>query len=85
MSSTAWPEGVVARYLTVGGAHVVITTDTAPRTATCNGCDHSQSFTDSYLREFYIDEYVTARILQDAREWAQRHAETCRAVPKPTV
>lgn len=71
--SASWPEGIIARYLTVGGATVGITVETAdpanplyvPR---CGGCGTTAPHD--------LDEY-------DARIWAQTHAETCRALPRP--
>ncbi|CAM5429405.1 MULTISPECIES: hypothetical protein [Streptomyces] len=68
---TAWPEGVIARYLTVAEATVDIT-DTGEDSywryaVACTGCPQATS---------------------DDREawthaWAQSHAETCRAMPRP--
>jgi TPP-dependent indolepyruvate ferredoxin oxidoreductase alpha subunit len=77
-SPAPWPEGVIARYLTVGGvadpnATVDITDkgeDTYWRYDTaCAGCPHADMFTD----------------LDDARDDAQAHAERCRALPRPEV
>jgi hypothetical protein len=71
--SAAWPEGVIARYLTVAGA-TVDTTDNGEDTYwrydnACTGCTHK----DGFLRE------------DAARRDAQRHAEKCRALHRPTV
>ncbi|MEJ8671894.1 hypothetical protein WKI71_36680 [Streptomyces sp. MS1.AVA.1] len=71
--TTPWPEGVVARYLTVAGATVDIVDkgiderwryDTA-----CTGCPHKDMSV--------VEEY--------ARRDAQRHASVCRALPRPAV
>lgn len=95
MNDTAWPEGVVARYLTVGGATVDLTVrHTLPpkpiavaTRATCTGCPASTD--EGHYRTHYHGDFssteehdpdgATAR----AREWAQEHAETCRAMPTP--
>lgn len=73
MSADTWPEGVTARYLTIGGATVDIETEDADPTQRqyvprCHGCNAT-----------------SARDLDkpDANAWAQTHAETCRALPKP--
>ncbi|MEU0624998.1 hypothetical protein ABZ329_29575 [Streptomyces rubiginosohelvolus] len=68
---TAWPENVIARYLTVGGATVSIwaADQWTPVTAACGGCSASNE-----------DGGVNS---SDPKRWAQSHAETCRAIPKP--
>lgn len=92
-----WPEGVVARYLTVGGATVDITElHTLPpnpepyaTSAACTGCPatkeagHYRSVYGDYGGSW--DEHEPEAAEQKAREWAQAHAETCRALPKPEV
>jgi len=97
--SATWPSGVIARYLTAAGATVDLTerigyfeiehpTETH---AECRGCGanhtvewgwdpHHAHFGHGPQPDF--DEhgrFSTPR----AREWAQDHAATCRAVPKP--
>ncbi|MEV6580231.1 hypothetical protein AB0M92_18935 [Streptomyces sp. NPDC051582] len=72
--AAAWPKGVIARYQTVAGATVDLIRSAGGDPAYidgghCTGCDHSIKWT----REEY------------GREQAQSHAETCRAMPKPTV
>lgn len=99
--TTAWPEGVIARYLTVGSAIVDITQtqvihkegDRYTRntvgdltlTARCDGC----LARDEYLYEgLYLDlvEPVLANgYSEEVREWAQAHAETCRTMTTPTL
>lgn len=100
-TQTAWPEGVVARYLTVAGATVDLThgNRTYPTndgigenrnhtTATCTGCLATDEFSHwRVVKRMTFDDKVhdpeTAD--QDARNWAQKHAETCRAMPRPTT
>lgn len=67
---TAWPEGVTARYLTIGGATVDLRPGQAVTgaRAICGGCNES-----------------TTRGTNLTREWAQAHAEKCRALPKPAA
>ncbi|GAA2946208.1 MULTISPECIES: hypothetical protein [Streptomyces] len=94
--TTAWPVGVIARYLAVGGATVDIThrDETQDGTkkatcATCTGCRAAtvQPWADSFPN--YCRPGVTEFQNQDrgdraARAWAQKHAETCRALqPEP--
>lgn len=98
---TAWPEGVVARYLTVGGGTVDLieqsgyyTTDKSTEThAACSACPAKHTVEwgwDCSANQYgnpqpdSFDEggrYATPAV----REWAQDHAETCRAMPKPTA
>jgi hypothetical protein len=98
--SAAWPEGVIARYFTVGGATVDITVRlTLPpepipyaTRAACTGCPDAKEF------NHYRTYYGSGGFLSDAREehepevadeaartWAQSHAEKCRALPRPTA
>ncbi|MFD1832424.1 hypothetical protein ACFSJS_22650 [Streptomyces desertarenae] len=78
--TTAWPEGVIARYLTVAGAALgrddiaVDVSDKGEETywrygVTCSGC----SMTDETSERDRADHS------------AQAHAERCRAVPRPTA
>jgi hypothetical protein len=76
--STTWPEGVIARYLTVGGATVDILDkkdehdEPGEYVARCTGCTADWSNTRSdWNLQFQV------------RPWAQAHAEKCRAMPKP--
>ena len=81
--ASAWPAGVIARYLTVGGATVDITQDHSSATARCNGC------TDSGTRNWmdgdssYSPEAQERMAKEDTRRWAQNHSSTCRAMPNP--
>ncbi|MFI6587491.1 hypothetical protein [Embleya sp. NPDC050493] len=87
-----WPEGVLARYLTVGGATVDLTTDDSGRTtaASCTGCLRRENVRWRDGRYDYSDRWVEAepgeaeeRAEKGARAWAQTHAESCRSMPKP--
>jgi hypothetical protein len=98
---TSWPEGVIARYLAVGGGVVDVTerpgfygvkhpTETH---VSCSACPTSKTFDWGWSP--HHDEFGTGPqpdfdetgqdVLPAAREWAQSHAETCRAVPRPTA
>ncbi|WP_328903264.1 hypothetical protein OHR86_28085 [Streptomyces sp. NBC_00441] len=68
-TTTAWPEGVTARYLTVGGATVDITGGGDSTGYRCTGCPYRSG------------PYWTEQL---AHEQAQSHAEKCRAMPKPS-
>jgi hypothetical protein len=62
-----WPEGVLARYLTVAGATVDIHQGADGYTsARCTGCPIG-----------YTGDEMTAH------DRAQQHAEKCRALPRP--
>jgi hypothetical protein len=101
--STAWPEGVIARYLTVGGANVDITVQInhdniadedglslvdISHLATCTGCGSmAKAYSDRGIddteqaRRTAID--LTSPKGLEIKEWAQSHAEECRAMPRP--
>ncbi|MEU7177253.1 MULTISPECIES: hypothetical protein [Streptomyces] len=98
-TQTTWPKGVIARYLTVGGGFVDVTERSgyyavAYPTETyikCHGCgtDHTVDWGwSAYHDEFGegpqpdFDEGGTYA-MPHARAWAQSHAETCRAMPRP--
>lgn len=78
MPETTWPEGLIARYLTVGGATVDLTArpdvDADAMQAECHGCEVIVEHNGWYNRD---------RNTSDARTWAQVHAEKCRAIPRP--
>jgi hypothetical protein len=95
--SAAWPEGVVARYLTVGEALVDVTRSINPddekasrwdwTRATCAGCDQTDGAdwnTRPYTQVITVSqaEKIATR---EVRKWAQAHAEKCRALPRPTA
>ncbi|TSB28283.1 hypothetical protein [Streptomyces benahoarensis] len=61
-NADAWPEGVIARYLTLGGATVDVTPHPryrAPATAECHGCGQM------------------AYAERDLDGWAVKHAAVC--------
>ncbi|MFF8829139.1 hypothetical protein [Streptomyces sp. NPDC015131] len=95
-TQTTWPEGVLARYLTVGGATVDVTTRynafTPPKPiatlASCTGCPASEEVghwfgSGAHFNGTFREEHDRERADSQAREWAQSHAETCRAMPRP--
>jgi hypothetical protein len=84
---------VVARYLTVGTATVDVVEDpvfpSGGAAAVCAGCAvrRSDMVTDSALDWFGgsspdADREALAACVARMREWAQSHAETCRAMPR---
>ncbi|MFE1125886.1 hypothetical protein ACFW6R_04470 [Streptomyces albidoflavus] len=99
-TQTPWPEGVIGRYLTVGGATVDLThrltvlNPPKPHAslATCTGCSATEE--RSHYRTYYpsggylsdaVEEHEPDAADSVARDWAQAHAERCRALPKPTA
>lgn len=64
-----WPQGVIARYLTVAGATVDVRGGGDSASMTCLGCGDGNA------------SYVERR----TRELAQGHAEKCRALPRPAA
>jgi hypothetical protein len=95
--STEWPEGVIARYLTLGGATADVLDGTSPwrsgvghnLSAACTGelCDWT-----SHGPEFWFEagetsmDYVPYRdAVARLRADAQAHAEKCRAMLRPTA
>ncbi|MFE7106613.1 hypothetical protein ACFU98_35235 [Streptomyces sp. NPDC057575] len=99
--TTTWPEGVIARYLAVGGATVDLahgaryypTADGIGETrnhtsATCVACPATAEFSHwRVVKRMTFDDKVHDPNAADeaARAWAQEHAEKCRAMPKPTA
>ncbi|MFF4701406.1 hypothetical protein [Streptomyces chattanoogensis] len=96
-STTAWPEGVIARYLTVGSATADVIDDTAPwrggvshhLRAACTGelCDWRGRDREYW---FEADENPNGNdsfchTLERLQVIAQAHAEKCRAMPRPTA
>lgn len=97
---TAWPEGVTARYLTVGGAFAELVersghtryegpTETV---ATCTGCGDTWTF--DWVCQVWSE--TAQQIVDDiedggqsstrkARAWARGHAEKCRAMARPSA
>jgi hypothetical protein len=68
-TTAPWPDGVIARYLTVAGATVDVRGGGDHASMTCLGCDEGYAS---------FGEHRT-------RELAQGHAEKCRALPRPAV
>lgn len=70
-TSAKWPEGVITRYLTVGGALVNVweASKRGPEQGICSGCKAS-------TRDGGLNSSLP-------KVWAQEHAERCRAIPKP--
>lgn len=94
--TTTWPENVIARYLTTGGATVDLTYRLTPHTppqadatlAACTGCPASAEHNHHRLvwgMTVQREEHHPEAAERDARAWAQSHAETCRAMPRPTA
>lgn len=76
-----WPEGVIARYLTVGGATVDIKERQEGWRSPhwfCTACPGTSlgAYTGPFGDPF---------TLADIHKQAQAHAETCRALPRPTA
>jgi O-succinylbenzoate synthase len=90
-STEPWPEGVIARYLTVGGATVDLTDDSARDyiVATCTGerCGwQERTGLGGYIYD--TPEQTQARVeawLPESQREAQAHAEKCRALPRPAA
>jgi hypothetical protein len=111
--SSEWPEDVVARYLTVAGATVDVTTPHIERqvgehatvsigdglsvrtrpetvidvtiTARCSACLDSDESTYLGMYPSALDGIVDSLSGRAIRNWAQGHAEKCRALPRPTA
>lgn len=82
MPETAWPEGVVARYLTKAAeitGDFSLTVDLFDRIRPPRGPDK----TAAVCRGCGLD--CTNYYESSVRSWAQAHAETCRAMPHPTA
>ena len=84
-----WPEGVVARYVTVAEALVDIRYDNGTLRTRCSG-EHCSWTERTSTRVFYTDsdevrDQKIADALPDLQPGAQAHAEKCRALPRPTA
>ncbi|MCE7081189.1 hypothetical protein [Streptomyces sp. ST2-7A] len=98
-TATAWPTGVIARYLTTGGTTVDITERSGhygvkhptEHLATCHGC--GETHTEDWGWDAQHDAFGTGpqpdfdptgeSHLPAAKQWTQAHAERCRALPRP--
>jgi len=77
-TETAWPEGVTDRYVTFYGAtfgQPDITTNVA----------RMHSDLDDFKVECHCGHRNTYLVHDRAKALAQSHAETCRALPRPTT
>lgn len=88
MANATTPENLIARYLTVGGATVdVIATkyvDVDPNhRADCNGCGKYEETAEAHTEARY-ERYVR-ETTEKIRQWAQAHAEYCRAMSMETT
>lgn len=92
MPETVWPAAVIARFLTKA-AEILdepITVDVVEtqegHQARCNGCQQASfDYTPEYALSV-VDGRACARPTDlQACEWAQSHAEVCRAIPRPTA
>ncbi|WP_098007872.1 hypothetical protein [Streptomyces sp. sk226] len=96
-TQTAWPENVIARYLTVAGSSLGrddlavdlthrLTEHNPPKPfatlASCAGCPATEEVSH-YRTNWGSEEHDPEAADADARIWAQSHAETCRAISKP--
>ena len=90
---TEWPEGVIARYLTVGGATVdlrhdmALIGDTQPNLtiAHCGGENCAASHHEQWSTYAYRTDNGSRGADQEVGKWAQAHAAECRALPRPTA
>jgi hypothetical protein len=85
-TQAAWPEGVIARYLNLGGGTVDITytSHSGYLIATCSGCGDDE-YTETHGRLDDPPEQEAERVekaLPESREWAQAHADKC-VMPRP--
>ncbi|MFJ9633763.1 hypothetical protein ACIRU8_39325 [Streptomyces sp. NPDC101175] len=76
-----WPEGVIARYLTIGGTTVDIEQQREGWRSNhwfCRGCPATShgAYTGPFGNPFSPFQI---------HDQAQEHAEKCRAMPRPTV
>ncbi|MFJ4329111.1 hypothetical protein ACIP3A_39210 [Streptomyces tricolor] len=94
-SSQKFPKAI-ARYLTVGTATVEIT-ETGPRdddgfaattVSSCTGCPASDTQSWNTVSYSFSNEEIHRSVTEAAenaevraRDWAQKHAEKCRAMP----
>lgn len=92
-TASAWPEGVIARYLTVGGATVDILDNvdsfrsgaTHRVSARCSGatCPWNELGCSFYAGHHLDSETFEEDWFRSLQRRCQQHAEKCRAMPKP--
>jgi hypothetical protein len=88
-----WPDGVIARYLTVAGALVDVShdmhllTDTEPNLtiARCGGENCAANHHELWASYAYRNDNGSKGADQEVGKWAQAHASECRALPRPAV
>ena len=88
-----WPDGVIARYLTVAGATVDIShdmhllADTEPNLsiARCGGAGCEASHHELWTNYGYREDNGSKGADKEVGKWAQAHASECRALPRPAV
>lgn len=93
---TEWPQGIIARYLTIAGQALadptvivdVETLDTVDgdpygTRSTCRACAAWDDWEYTDYRNYSEEASRAAASQSDARAWAQAHAEKCRALPRP--
>lgn len=89
-TQTAWPEGVIARYLTLAGQSLGVL-DLAVELieqddsilARCTSCPNSEW--RAPFDPMCTGARATGWATTQAGDWAQKHAEKCRAMPRPTA
>lgn len=92
-ATESWPEGVVARYLTVGGAlidirhdmHLIQDTQPNLTLAECGGEGCHERHTERWSQYAYRNNNGSKSADAVVSGWAQAHAEKCRALPRPAV
>ncbi|WP_042400398.1 hypothetical protein [Streptacidiphilus carbonis] len=72
--------GTIARFLTLGGAHVVLTVAYDPQP---NPCDHTPVYAWQCAGCTIRRRYSSHTDYADARDTANDHAGTCRSTPQP--
>jgi pyruvate-formate lyase-activating enzyme len=80
-TTETWPEGVFARYLTVGGATVDLSRFTDGVLIECGGCPNWSTM--SYYAPADTEVQRKQDAVDAAARQAQEHAERCRALPRP--
>jgi hypothetical protein len=97
-SQQTWPDGVIARYLTLGGATADVIHDVTDNRPTYNSTSHTvrgactgERCDDSHHTTHYTygidddperDEDFQMSVAS-VQQWARHHAERCRAMPRP--
>ncbi|WFB08369.1 hypothetical protein LRS74_15900 [Streptomyces sp. LX-29] len=76
-AQTNWPAGVIARYRNLSGATADVRLTPEPgsgerHVTECTGCPPGATG-------------IVTLSLTRATEWAQEHAERCRAIPRPVT